>query len=48
MKNPVILLSHDSERVLGTMVDQKVDEKGWWIKAELKYNIDNVFEQILD
>lgn len=48
LKNPIILRSHDTEKVLWVMTRYKIDKWGLWIEAELRYDIEGVFEQIQD
>lgn len=44
--NPVILLGHDSDKAIWTMIEHKVDNTGLFITAKLTMNLDNVFQAI--
>lgn len=44
--NPVILLWHDSDKAIGTMVEHRVDNTGLFIKAKLTLDIDNIYQAI--
>lgn len=47
-ENPLILRGHDDSKVIGAMVEDRVDSGGWWVKAHLKYDIDDTFKMIQD
>lgn len=44
--NPVILLGHNSDKAIWTMIEHKVDNTGLFITAKLTMNLDNVFQAI--
>lgn len=44
--NPVILLWHDSDKAIGTMVEHRVDNTGLFIKAKLTLDVDNIYQAI--
>lgn len=48
MKNPVVLLGHDSSKVLGQVTEYKLDKKGLEVTARLTNDIDNTFKNIAD
>mgnify|MGYP002141874976 CR=1 FL=1 len=48
LKNPVILLWHNSDKPIWTMTDHKVDNSWLHITAKLVRNVDSVFENIRD
>ena len=48
MKNPVVLLGHDANKVIGQVVDYSIDGKGLEVTAVLTNDIDNCFKNIVD
>jgi phage head maturation protease len=46
MKNPIILLQHNSDKPLGTTVKYTISESGLEINAEIVNNIENTFDLI--
>ncbi len=48
MKNPVVLLGHDQNKVLGQVVEYSIDGKGLEVTAILTNDIDNCFKNITD
>lgn len=48
LKNPIILAYHDHDEPIGRMVDHKIDEKGFWVKARISAAADDVFNLIKD
>ena len=48
MTNPVVLLQHNSNKVVGKVVDYSISTKGLEVTAEISNDIDNVFHNILE
>lgn len=48
MMNPVVLLGHDSNKVLGKVVEYNLSNEGLEVTAELSNDIDNTFHNIME
>lgn len=48
MKNPVVLLGHDANKVLGRVIEYNLTDKGLEVTAELTNDIDATFKNIMD
>lgn len=48
MKNPVILLWHDMDKPIGTMISHNIDITGLTIKAEISQDTDGIMKAIKD
>lgn len=48
LKIPVILLWHNSNKPIGSMIDHRADNLGLYIQAKLTQDIDNIFQSIRD
>lgn len=48
MKNPVILLWHDMDKPIGTMISHNIDLTGLRIKAEISQDTDGIMKAIKD
>lgn len=48
MKNPVVLLGHNPDKVLGQVTEYKLDNKGLEVTAVLTNDIENTFKNITD
>jgi len=46
MKNPVLLLQHKHDKPIGSVTEFNIDEKGLYIKGEVKHNDDGVQDKI--
>lgn len=48
MMNPVILLGHSPDKVLGKVIEYNLSNDGLEITAELSNDIDNTFHNIME
>lgn len=48
MTNPVVLLGHNSDKVLGQVIEYNLSAAGLEITAELSNDIDNTFQNVMD
>lgn len=48
LKNPVILAYHDHSEPAGRMIEHRIDEKGFWVKARISAAAEDVFNLVKD
>lgn len=48
LKNPVMLLQHDDNKVIGQFTDGTIKSNGLEVKGEVMYDIDGCMQKILD
>jgi HK97 family phage prohead protease len=48
LKNPVMLLQHDDNKVIGQFTDGNIKSNGLQVRGEVMYDIDNCMQKILD
>ncbi len=46
--NPVLCLNHNQKQVIGTVVDYRIDNVGFWVKAKVSKGAGNVYQLIKD
>ena len=46
MTNPIVLLQHDMDKPIGTVIEASIDEKGLFIKARITEDTDGVFSKL--
>jgi len=46
MENPVILLQHDHEYPIGSVVEATIDSKGLFIKGIIKVDVENIYQSL--
>ena len=44
MENPVVTFMHDFEKVIGKVVESKIDEKGFWVRAKIAEGVQAIDE----
>lgn len=47
-ENPLILRGHDDSKIIGVMVEDRVDTGGRRVRAHLKYDVEDTFSMIKD
>jgi HK97 family phage prohead protease/HK97 family phage major capsid protein len=48
LKNPVILAYHDHSEPAGRMIEHRIDDKGFWVKARISAAAEDVFNLVKD
>lgn len=48
LKNPVILAYHKHDEPAGRMIEHRIDDKGFWVKARISAAADDVFNLVKD